>query len=209
MSIKFIKKRNNDIVEFNIERIKVAITKASNAVSELISDELEAIAESILIDIIDLSQKIDSNDVVSVEQVQDIVEKNLMKFGKYEIAKAYILYRQQQAEKRAQQHQEDLEKLTQHQLKVTKNDGSQQPFDMSKIKAIYDKVALDVVQDCPYDFFEEKFKSYIIDGIKTSDITKLLIKSAVDLISVENTKWQYMAARLAVSDLYKKACRNR
>jgi hypothetical protein len=29
--------------------------------------------------------------------------------------------------------------------------------------------------------------------MKTSDITKMLIKSAIDLITVENTSWQYIA----------------
>jgi hypothetical protein len=29
--------------------------------------------------------------------------------------------------------------------------------------------------------------------MKTSDITKMMIKSAIDLISVENTSWQFIA----------------
>jgi ribonucleoside-diphosphate reductase alpha chain len=45
--------------------------------------------------------------------------------------------------------------------------------------------------------------------MKTSDITKMLIKSAIDLISVENTSWQFIAGRLALIDLYKEASNNR
>jgi hypothetical protein len=29
--------------------------------------------------------------------------------------------------------------------------------------------------------------------MKTSDITKMMIKSAIDLISIENTDWQFIA----------------
>ncbi|MDP2396183.1 MAG: hypothetical protein Q8S84_04815 [bacterium] len=45
--------------------------------------------------------------------------------------------------------------------------------------------------------------------MKTSDITKMLIKSAIDLITVENTSWQFIAGRLALIDLYKEASNNR
>ena len=45
--------------------------------------------------------------------------------------------------------------------------------------------------------------------MKTSDITKMMIKSAIDLISVENTSWQFIAGRLALIDLYKDASNNR
>ena len=33
-------------------------------------------------------------EVISVEEIQDIVEKKLMEFGKYELAKQYIVYRE-------------------------------------------------------------------------------------------------------------------
>jgi ribonucleoside-diphosphate reductase alpha chain len=52
-------------------------------------------------------------------------------------------------------------------------------------------------------------KKYIVEGMKTSDITKMLIKSAIDLISVENISWQFIAGRLALIDLYKEASNNR
>ncbi|MCK5677618.1 MAG: hypothetical protein KAH72_04005 [Flavobacteriaceae bacterium] len=45
--------------------------------------------------------------------------------------------------------------------------------------------------------------------MKTSDIMGMMIKSAIDLISVENTSWQFIAGRLALIDLYKEASNNR
>jgi ribonucleoside-diphosphate reductase alpha chain len=45
--------------------------------------------------------------------------------------------------------------------------------------------------------------------MKTSDILKMMIKSAIDLISVENTSWQFIAGRLTMIDLYKQAGKNR
>jgi hypothetical protein len=36
-------------------------------------------------------------------------------------------------------------------------------------------------------------KKYIVDEITTKDITKMMIKSAIDLISIENIHWQSVA----------------
>jgi len=48
-----------------------------------------------------------------------------------------------------------------------------------------------------------------VEDMKTADITRMMIKSAVDLISVENTQWQFIAGRLSLIDLYKAASKNR
>jgi ribonucleoside-diphosphate reductase alpha chain len=37
----------------------------------------------------------------------------------------------------------------------------------------------------------------------------MMIKSAIDLITIENINWQFIAGRLAIIDLYKKASKNR
>ncbi|MCH2188372.1 ribonucleoside-diphosphate reductase subunit alpha, partial [Candidatus Gracilibacteria bacterium] len=46
-------------------------------------------------------------------------------------------------------------------------------------------------------------------GMKTSDILNMMVKSSIDLITVENTSWQYIAGRLTTIDLYKEASKNR
>ena len=45
--------------------------------------------------------------------------------------------------------------------------------------------------------------------MKSSDIINMMIKSAIDLISVENVSWQTIAGRLAMVDLYKRASKTR
>lgn len=55
--------------------------------------------------------------------------------------------------------------------------------------------------------FQVELRSQIqfYDGIKTADIHETLIKAAADLISGETPDYQYLAARLAVFNLRKKA----
>lgn len=84
-------KRNKRIEPFDINKIDAAITKAFNAVNEPIdSDILDDIKDELYI-----------NNIVSVEELQDQIEKALMACDYYDVAKAFILYRHKQAELRA------------------------------------------------------------------------------------------------------------
>ena len=205
--VRFIKKRNGDVVDFDLGRIKNVLVKAYASCQVLDTSDLDEIVESILVDLDGLQKTQDA--VLTVEQAQDTVEKNLMKFQKFEIAKSYILYRQEHKEAREQEHAQQVKKFERNALQVIKKDGTSQSFDLAKIKKIFDRVVVGFEEECDFATLEEQMKKYVIEGIHTSDIIKLLIKSAIDLISVEKTGRQYVAGRLAADDLYKQAQKNR
>ncbi|MGO0308591.1 class 1a ribonucleoside-diphosphate reductase subunit alpha [Endozoicomonas acroporae] len=87
---------------------------------------------------------------------------------------------------------------------VTKRDGDKEQLDLEKIHKVITWAAegLDNVS-----VSEVELKSHIqfYDGIKTTDIHETLIKSAADLISAQAPDYQYLAARLAIFHLRKKA----
>ncbi|KGJ93375.1 class 1a ribonucleoside-diphosphate reductase subunit alpha [Thalassotalea sp. ND16A] len=89
-------------------------------------------------------------------------------------------------------------------LFVTKRDGEKEPIDLDKIHKVIDWAAagLDSVS-----VSQVEIKSHIqfYDGIKTEDIHETIIKAAADLISEETPDYQYLAARLAIFHLRKKA----
>ncbi len=80
-------KRNGTIVEYDREKIISAISKANNEVSEKERASNEEI-HNIIKGIEDLNKK-----RILVEDIQDIIEMKLMEFGRYELAKKYIVYR--------------------------------------------------------------------------------------------------------------------
>ena len=83
-----VQKRTGQIVDFDLEKIGNAIKKAFD------SKQVEydpAIVESVD-KLISLTY---TNVPVSVETIQDYVERVLMQFGYYDIAKTFILYREQ------------------------------------------------------------------------------------------------------------------
>ncbi|HLC96687.1 MAG TPA: ribonucleoside triphosphate reductase [Candidatus Nanoarchaeia archaeon] len=96
-TIRRVKKRDGRIVEFAPERITEAIFKAAQAVG---GSDKETAAELTLKIMTILEYKYDIYEVPTVEDIQDIVERVLIKSGHSKTAKAYILYRQKRAELR-------------------------------------------------------------------------------------------------------------
>ncbi|MBQ6819014.1 MAG: anaerobic ribonucleoside-triphosphate reductase [Clostridia bacterium] len=83
-------KRNGSEVTFDITKIIAAVTKANEVVDEaerMTPMQIRRIAESVEL----ACQK--TNRSMSVEEIQDLVEKQIMAHGAFEVAKRYITYR--------------------------------------------------------------------------------------------------------------------
>ncbi len=92
MGLEYVKKRDGSTVEFNRKKIENAVLKAASAVDL----ENEAIGEEITQEVVSyLKIFFGEKGIPEVEQIQDLVEKVLIEKGYAEVAKAYILYREQ------------------------------------------------------------------------------------------------------------------
>ncbi|MBS6943095.1 MAG: anaerobic ribonucleoside-triphosphate reductase, partial [Clostridiales bacterium] len=83
-------KRNGSEVAFDIDKIIIAISKANKTVGEnerMTPMQIQRIAESVVLSCEKLGRS------PSVEEVQDMVEKQIMAHGAFEVAKSYITYR--------------------------------------------------------------------------------------------------------------------
>lgn len=83
-------KRNKTVQPFDWGKVDLAITKAFHAVNEPIDMDILS----------DVKDELYFNNIISVEEIQDQIEKALMACDYYNVAKAFILYRQKQAELR-------------------------------------------------------------------------------------------------------------
>lgn len=83
-----VKKRDGKIVKFDSNKINNAIIKANSSVKgrdkATINDRKKIIKHI----------KSLNKEIITVEEIQDIVEKQLMELSKFELAKQYILYRE-------------------------------------------------------------------------------------------------------------------
>ena len=86
----YIIKRNGKREPFSVEKIKNAISKAFLSIDSFATQEV----------LIDVMSRLKIYDGISVEEIQNQVEFSLMAERYYEVAKAYILYRQRHYEDR-------------------------------------------------------------------------------------------------------------
>lgn len=172
--IKAIKKRDGRVEDFKKEKISKAISKAFKSVDNKVNEEeLDKITSKVVNSI--------EEEMPTVEEVQDLVEKALMELGYFDCAKSYILYRNNRKEKRANRD-EIASLITTLDLRTTlkgiEKDFSEEEYDLSHLLS--------------------KFKSFLSKETSEEGKVKALIKAAVELTSFEAPKWEYIASRLYI-----------
>ncbi|MFD0964524.1 ribonucleotide-diphosphate reductase subunit beta [Pseudofulvibacter geojedonensis] len=99
MEITQIIKRDYETSEFVLNKITNAIEKAMMSVNIGTREDAETISQNVYKSLLETKSK-EPLYIPTVEQVQDIVEDKLMESAFTNVAKAYILYRNEQARKR-------------------------------------------------------------------------------------------------------------
>ncbi len=95
--MKYTRKRDGKLEEFNISRITKAIISAFKACGIKDGEISKRLSEYA---IEKLDARFGDDGVATVEEIQDIVEETLMNARYHEVARAYILYRAQQQDRR-------------------------------------------------------------------------------------------------------------
>ncbi|MFH0864400.1 MAG: ribonucleoside triphosphate reductase [Candidatus Gottesmanbacteria bacterium] len=91
ITVTKIQKRNGRLVRFNPQRIIKALEKAFQAIGEKDGERVKYLADKV---IEKLEIRYDGKLIPQVEEIQNIVEEVLMHHGHYNVARAYILYRE-------------------------------------------------------------------------------------------------------------------
>ena len=87
-------------------------------------------------------------------------------------------------------------------ISVKKSDGTSESLDIMKIQKMTQEACKDL-SGVSSSQVEMNTGIQFFDGINTKDIQKILVKSASDLISLENPNYEYVAARLLLYGLRK------
>jgi ribonucleoside-diphosphate reductase alpha chain len=207
MTLTLIKKRSGSVVTFTSDRILNAIKKAYEANATAIdADDLDRLTNQVVhqLDYKYSTDEIDGEFIIpSVEDVQDVVERVIAQKGDFEVAKAYIIYRQERAEVRYEKQQELLDLVNRSATSVKKRSGKIVPFDVAQIEIAIKNVASSF-QDglIPVDQVVAATKLNIYDGITTGEITKAIILALKPFVE-RDPKFSNVSARFLVNDLYK------
>ena len=86
---------------------------------------------------------------------------------------------------------------------ITKRNGKKEKLNLDKIHFVVEEACADL-SGVSASQIEMNADLQFTDGMTTEDIQNILVRSANDLISLENPNYQYAAARLLLYDLHKK-----
>ena len=170
----YIIKRNNEKQEYDKHKIAHAISKCFDACGTPIEqDKLDRIVEYVD------NLVVNSDEIWSVEQIQDSVEHALMKEGYLTEAKKYILYREKQTELRKIKYE------------IAEKVGIPKLFDvLSKIKNDFTDEVYSL------SILNNKFNNFVKANDTRDEAMDAIIYAAAELSSEQAPKWEYIAARL-------------
>lgn len=192
-------RRNGEVADFDPERVAGAIHKAirsSNAKVE------EAIVEEVVNDVTNEVEQRFREFYPNVENIQDIVEKHLVKKGLYEVSKEYILFRAKRQKLRAEERQQNVEKSLLGKLTVKKRDGRTTLFDINRLKDSLVRSAQGYEEDVSVDLVAKEVVNNIFDGITSEEIARSLVLACNAFIE-KDPAYSFVSARLFLQKLRK------
>ena len=197
-------KRNGTVVPFEASKISVAITKAFLAVeggtaaaSSRIHETVARLTEQVMGT---FQRRMPSGGTIHIEDIQDQVELSLMRAGEHKIARDYVIYREEQARKRAAK--QALSPATQAaagNINVIQPDGSRAPLDLDRIHTIVSEACYDLADVSETRILDEALKN-LYDGVTADELSTSLVITARTMIEQE-PNYSYVAARLLCDNL--------
>jgi ribonucleoside-diphosphate reductase alpha chain len=199
-------RRNGKLTGFTKNKIAVAMTKAFLAVeggqaaaSTRVHETVEKLTDMV---VETLTRRQPDGGTFHIEDIQDQVELAMMRNGDQKIARAYVLYREERANARAQERIDepeiqDIDEITDLNIKL--KDGSTRPLDTVRLKTIIDESCSGLESTSPDRVYADTMK-HLFDGIPAKDVSPTLIMSARGMIDHE-PEYSNVAARLLLDEL--------
>jgi ribonucleoside-diphosphate reductase alpha chain len=169
-------RRNGAVVEFQPEKVSIAMTKAflavnggQGAASARIRELVRRMTEGVTAALI---RNKPAGGTFHIEDIQDQVELALMRSGEHDVARAYVLYREKRAQERAAKRAEQAEPA--HSLTVT-DGGISRPLDVAGLRGLVG-IACDGLGDgVSVDAVIDDTMKNLYDGVPLEEVYKSAI----------------------------------
>ena len=176
-------RRNGSVVNFEPEKIALALSKAflavegsQSSVSARVRDLVNTLTDTV---VRGLTRRMPDGGVVHIEDVQDQVELALMRAGEHDVARAYVLYRERRSAERAAQGEVSTP------VTINVRVGEElRPLDIGLIRQICEEACSGLATTNPSLILDSAMKN-LYDGVPASDVKQALILSARTLIETE------------------------
>ncbi len=201
-------RRNGTLTSFDATRISLAITKAfwevegnNAATSSRITDIVTKLTEEITKA---LTRRLPTNGgTVHLEDIQDQVELALMRHEYHQIARAYVLYREEHRKVREQNLTQAGHSHTA--LSVTLDNGEIEPLDIVALEMTVKEACTNLSAVEAEPIVKDTLRN-LFDKVPLKEVRQALIMTARTLIEQE-PNYSYVAARLLLKNLQLEATR--
>ena len=190
-------RRNGAVVGFDPSKISVAMTKAflavngsQGAASARIRELVATLTQNVVSALVRRQPK---GGTFHIEDIQDQVELALMRSGEHDVARAYVLYREERARARAQQ-QAAAQPASPPMLHVLEG-GARRPLDREALRRVAESACRGLGAQVSAEAILEATLRDLYDGVPAEEVRKSLILGARALIE-KDPGYSYASARL-------------
>ena len=191
-----VMKRNGKVVAFDREKIKVAIMKAflavegsSAAASTRIHDQVEQLTDDV---VSVFERRMPSGGSLHIEDIQDQVELQLMRNEHQQVARSYVLYRE---ERKNQRNEEQLKRETTSQKSEESSDSEINEGFEGKVHK-----ACEGLDDVNPEELIEAIRATAYEGISEEDLSNCILIAARTFVEKE-PNYSFVTARLLLDDI--------
>ncbi len=198
-------RRNGAVVGFEPPKIAIAMTKAfiavnggQGAASARVREQVAQLTENV---VTTLMRRQPSGGTFHIEDIQDQVELAMMRGGEHNVARSYVLYREERSKERARQReaQQALEAVAPSAINVTEN-GVTKPLDVARITALVASACEGLGRDVAAQAVMAGMQRDLYDGVPMEEVRKSLVLAARALIE-QDPSYTFVTARLLLNTL--------
>ncbi|MCX7185355.1 MAG: ribonucleoside-diphosphate reductase subunit alpha [Nitrosospira sp.] len=191
-------RRNGSVASFEPGKISIAMTKAFIAVNGgqgAISTRVREVVGRLTNDVVSaLIRHQPEGGTFHIEDIQDQVELALMRSGEHDVARSYVLYREERTRERAKQKAEVAAETPASVLHVLEN-GHRTPLDTTRLLALIESSCAGLGETVNGTLILKATLKDLYDGVPAEEVRKSVILSARALIEKEPA-YSYVTARL-------------
>ncbi len=191
-------RRNGAVVGFEPAKISVAMTKAFLAVNgsqgaasarirEIVAGLTDGVVGALL-------RRQPQGGTFHIEDIQDQVELALMRSGEHDVARAYVLYREERSRARAQEKAAKKEPA----FHVVEN-GQRKPLDQDALARLV-RAACEGLPDAKPEAILDTTLRDLYDGVPLDEVRKSAVMAARALIE-KDPAYGYVTARLLLNTI--------
>jgi len=197
-------RRNGAVVGFEPGKIAVAMTKAflavngsQGAASARIRELVAGLTESVVGTLI---RRQPQGGTFHIEDIQDQVELALMRSGEHDVARAYVLYREERAKARSQEKSAREAQAGGGGLVNVVEGGERRPLDFEALKRLLASACIGLEGSATPDVILDATLRDLYDGVPMDEVRKSAIMAARAMLE-KDPAYSYVTARLLLNTI--------